>query len=111
VFGWERIMYGRVDIGAAEYDNTVSTPEIFNPTSERLVVFPNPSCGTFTVRVEKSSPGILRMYSSTGELVEERQVRPDARDLRITRPDLRPGLYVLQIQGSTGTLSQKLLIQ
>ena len=112
IFGFVRVMYDAIDIGAAEYDGTVSVPTISSP-SDDFLVFPNPNSGNFTVQIHDLSGLVLvKIYSTTGCLVEYQKVL-DGNNyyLQVNRSDLSPGLYVLKIQHSSLIHKQKFIIE
>lgn len=70
-------------------------------------IFPNPSHGIFTVRIEQSNAS-LRILTLQGKKVFEKSIQKGA--TKITT-NLNSGFYLLVIQSNSGTGTQKLLIQ
>jgi hypothetical protein len=112
VFGRERMMYSRVDIGAAEYDGTVSIPETVEFDSEILAIYPNPNSGVFTIRLgDVSGPVNIAIISLDGKVVKEYKFPESCYDeLKINDNELTAGAYFIQINSSATRLNSKLLI-
>lgn len=96
---------------------TISGPvsvEEIRAGQPRIGVSPNPSHGTFDVKVEGcSSDYTITILDITGKQILKHG--PDNRKQecqhRFMLPDLRKGLYILKYSGSNGVLTEKLIIE
>jgi len=69
---------------------TVSVPEKFKTGS--LVIYPNPSTGSFLVKLKNNSKGKIRVMNILGLLVEEKTLEHD----QMSFTSLKPGVYMIQ---------------
>ena len=84
------------------------------PTSSALLVFPNPSEGTFRVQLSFGKVTDARLAvvnAQTGQPVHTKPLTGEATyDLPISLPDLPAGFYIVQVATATEQLTQRLLI-
>ena len=76
-----------------------------------LRVYPNPGKGVFTIETPAAfRPEIYRVSDAGGRTVYEETVQdsPPQKQLKLNLP---AGLYLLEAEGKTGKLSQKLILQ
>jgi hypothetical protein len=60
-------------------------------------VYPNPNNGNFTITNPSVNPHMLRMFDVRGALVHQQYVQQGNTLLNLTF--LRPGMYILQLEG------------
>lgn len=77
-------------------------------------VYPNPSKGNFNIPITSKVTGktMLKLYDMGGKLISEKQtdLKVGSTDIRFEENQLKPGTYILLIQTSEGSISQKILI-
>ncbi len=86
------------------YDVTTS---IISASSEKVIVYPNPNQGSFTISTPLPNAN-LTIYNSLGSVVEELQLTSE-RTL-ITLPNAVPGIYFVVIESGTKIFSQKIVV-
>ncbi|MFN7301880.1 MAG: T9SS type A sorting domain-containing protein, partial [Bacteroidota bacterium] len=76
-----------------------------------LRVYPNPGKDVFTIETPAAfQPEVFRVSDAGGRTVYEEKVR-DASAQKLLKLSLPAGLYLLEAEGKTGKLSQKLILQ
>lgn len=78
----------------------------------QVVIYPNPARDMVNVLIRETvlPPDLLRIVSITGKVVYESKIEPDVKELQIP-VDLINGLYIIQFESGTVTVSaQKLII-
>ena len=90
----------------AECDCSFSIPTGL-PTHEsnKVLLFPNPSGGA--VKLISPSPGIVSIYTTDGELIYRNDVKED---LLINEGTLRPGCYLVLLDGQTVSHSKLIIL-
>ncbi|HKJ42559.1 MAG TPA: T9SS type A sorting domain-containing protein, partial [Sunxiuqinia sp.] len=78
-----------------------------NQLTSGIHVFPNPSQGTVNITIEEAKAD-LKIATLQGEIVFEKTIK---QGLTKCVTDLKAGFYLLIIQSTSGTFSQKLIIQ
>ena len=75
-----------------------------------IVVYPNPSNGSFAIQVpDKAFTGSLEIYSINGQLVYQQKV-DNANELELNL-ELVTGVYVMRLYSPNQNLTQRLIIQ
>jgi hypothetical protein len=100
----------QADINAlyAESCNSTSVSEFSSDSDAE--VFPNPSAGIFTIKINKPiENGELILFNSLGQKVYEQKISQLSNDIDITH--LSPGLYNYSIIGNRTTAKGKVMIQ
>jgi hypothetical protein len=81
----------------------------------RLNVYPNPNQGSFNVSMETISRQdvILRIFDAQGRMISSRQLNGicGLHEEVIRMPDIKPGLYHLQILVNNGQMSRPFVIE
>ena len=82
------------------------------PIGDRLLVYPNPATGRFKLELEKGAPGthLVRIFDAQGKLVFTKQAEAQSA-LEIDAQNWSKGLYHIQVEGESGYLMGKVLIQ
>ncbi|WP_026955878.1 YCF48-related protein [Algoriphagus vanfongensis] len=80
-----------------------------NPDLSGLKLYPNPSDGQFTVE----APFLDRWHSallvsSLGQIIQENVIVPGQRKLEFV--DVRPGLYIVRLEGNQGSETRKIIV-
>lgn len=88
---------------------TYVTSTAENSFDNTLVVYPNPSTGTFTVQSSKSKVQSLNVYNVLGEMVYQTMVN-NLHKTEITIPSITNGIYQIHIVTDNGTTNKKILI-
>lgn len=81
--------------------------EIQTNPSAGLKIYPNPSSGT--IRVSSENPGVLTVYSITGQVLSEIQVQKNEHEVKLE--GYKPGIYLYVFNTGSSTSSGKLLIE
>ena len=88
----------------------VDTEELVN-----LNLYPNPNKGTFkvTANLTSSQPVQIRIFTTLGQLVYNRQVAPLSNKIEeeISVNNLAIGFYILQIEAANKSYSTKMIIE
>jgi hypothetical protein len=79
---------------------------------DALIVYPNPSNGSFTIEMKKDLEQVkIKIYDRLGGLVySSDQVNKGKASIQITSAEIADGIYMVQVSHSTGTAFQKILI-
>lgn len=99
--------WGGLDMFVAKlnYDNDF----VVESNNESLIIFPNPSNGTFELNVTDKHKSItIKIFSVDGKLVLEKQLSNSQNRIEI-KTDLTPGVYSLQVPELN--VSSKLIIK
>lgn len=81
-----------------------------NMESKPYEVFPNPTSGSFTIKIlEENLYGKILIYDNRGLLLEENHADTENRSLRTDH--LSPGIYFLLLETRKGNYLEKLIVQ
>ena len=105
--GSEGITLPKLSINIIELSNaTLSTSEIVQ--EELISVFPNPSKGVFTIKINSREKAQYRIYSMNGvevqkgNFISEKQVRFE---------NTQTGIYILQLESEQGISNHKIIVK
>ena len=96
---------------------TQTTPSQTAAASPELVLYPNPTHGSFMLRLSgltaNQFDGTAALTNSLGQQVGQAQLRASAQAWEATVPvgQLPPGLYLLRVRTSTGTLTRQVSVE
>ena len=78
-----------------------------------LLLYPNPSDGPFTIETaEAIDNAVLSLFSATGQLVYREQLNRSGRPFKRTfDPELKPGVYFVQLRDGERQYYQKLIVR
>ncbi len=95
-FGRNRILEGRVDIGAQELMNNVSISE---SELQKIIVFPNPAGDYLYIKASENAYGKLKysIFSLRGELIKSDIMQQPG--IKINH--LKPGVYHIRFENGT----------
>lgn len=98
------LVWGNTEIDINNPDNPDTTTSISSITDNNdILLYPNPSIGTFTIEGEHEQ---IRIMNSIGQLVREFN-----RQEVYNCEDLESGTYLIEILAQNGTNTKKLIIQ
>ncbi|MEM1268779.1 MAG: T9SS type A sorting domain-containing protein [Bacteroidota bacterium] len=110
--GTHRFRLKQVDFdGAFEYSPIVEATVV--PTDASLAVYPQPAVGSATVVVElpRRQQVEVQVYDLLGRLVETLHAGEAGPAMRFqTRGSLPAGVYVVRLDGETGSVSQRMVL-
>lgn len=86
---------------------SVGTEEMDN---EPFAIYPNPSSGNFTIRLNSTMPTSIKIYSIIGELKYENN-NPSKGDNHIQSENLSPGIYLIKINSGEEYYYQKVIVE
>ncbi|MBF9239805.1 T9SS type A sorting domain-containing protein [Hymenobacter sp. BT683] len=91
----------------------IGTPTAAAPARPRaLGLYPNPAREAFELALPAGlGPGTLTLYGATGQAVRTAAVAADAVGVTVSVRGLAPGLYVVRVQGITGTASARVVVE
>jgi len=95
-----------IDIGAYEYLFTSGTRR----TTGQLSISPNPSSGRFEITVPASYAGRLAITDMSGRPVAFEQRMAAGDKIRCDMSGIRPGSYIVRLDGDNKTYSGRLII-
>jgi hypothetical protein len=78
-----------------------------NSPDAGLRIYPNPSSGS--LRISSEQPGLLSIYSVTGQLLSELKVQKDEREIKLE--GYKAGIYLYVFSSESHTTSGKLIIE
>ena len=90
---------------------TVSPVANANGVNELVSVFPNPSCGSFSVSLENDLIAQIEIYNALGELIMVKNFISPANNKVITLDGLSDGIYYIVATGLQNTYSCKAAVQ
>ena len=74
-------------------------------TADKMLVYPNPAQGRCTVQFEREMPGVVRLYTIEGTLLQE--IRPNKETLELNLPG--QGVFLLVCEMKEGTVTRKIV--
>ena len=92
---------GKPDIGAYEYDPTVSVNETLKTETPELRVYPNPATGKVFVQCFSGDLNTLKIYDLTGKICPVAFRRTGEKSLELDLSGLLPGFYLLRTNSAT----------
>lgn len=104
--GNDRIFNTTIDLGAYEYDATLSV-NIVDSLEDWIVVYPNPVSETLHIKTFVHDLKRLALYSVKGQKVLEQNVIKNSFDVS----KLPSGVYFLQIETNLGSTTKKIIKQ
>jgi hypothetical protein len=106
IAGNPRIMNGRVDMGAYEYQGSVGLPEVRSQKSEvGINIYPNPANGVLSIeyRVSGKANVNISIYDLLGNKVDELDVSQAQHDkILYDAGKLRSGVYFMKVTTNEG---------
>ena len=115
---------GNSDIFVAKYgipqchdtttiDTTDGIAELLSGDHLPLLLYPNPSDGSFTIETaEAIDNAVLSLFSATGQLIYREQINRSGRPFKRTfDPELKPGVYFVQLRDGERQYYQKLVVR
>ncbi len=103
ISGWEAFSFGTGTggrLGAPE--KTVDTN--LEADTDELSIYPNPSSGTFTIRVSK--PGTVSIVSASGQVILKSEVKDT---LHVSK--IAAGLYVVRVKNKERAVARKIVVE
>lgn len=110
--GNERILEGRVDIGAYENPGATSTPTISDETDFQL--YPNPSSGLLVMESREHAEHqdlVVRICNVRGEIVREEPVDAAKTVIPVNITNQPDGIYILTLTSKQGLLFRQKIIK
>jgi minor extracellular serine protease Vpr len=104
-WGWGKVDAMAAVLAAATF---VSTPDI-QAEPDDVIAYPNPSDGLLWI--EGMEPTQVRMYSTTGALVLERNIQQGGGPVSLSLEGLRSGLYLLELKGESRAVYKRIVVQ
>ncbi len=93
-----------------EKEAVIMDAEMDKLPDRKMVVYPNPNNGEFTVEFRNFEDEIqVMLFNSIGQLV--RDVLTSEREIRMHVPDLKSGMYYLKAVNKNKRFSQKIVVQ
>lgn len=95
-------------------EHLLAKAEVFFPVGESgaISIFPNPFNGRFYVSLSEAEIGSWSIYDLCGKLIEEKNLyefKAPGSILEIPSESLAPGIYMLKINTSGGTILRKII--
>jgi hypothetical protein len=104
-WGWGKVDALAAVLAAATF---VSTPEI-QAEPDGVVAYPNPTDGQLWI--EGMDPREVRIYSSTGALVLERNIQQGGGMLSLSLEGFHPGVYLLEIKAEGRVVYKRIVLR
>ncbi|QEE50366.1 S8 family serine peptidase [Flavobacterium alkalisoli] len=100
------IYYGHGRINAFQaLSYSLDNPE-FNKNKNTLIVYPNPSKGSFNIQTE-SYPCTAKVYNTLGQKILEQEITTINTTINITSP----GTYIVSVKSKDGSTAKKIIIE
>lgn len=80
-----------------------------SPVTNDFILAPNPSSGSFTVRVPSGDGFTVEVYNGLGQMVQQRRV--NGQEALIQLSGERAGLYIVRVLTADGWVTKKLVVQ
>lgn len=114
IIGTQRIIQigslNRVDVGAYEFNTTLSTND--NVFNSKLLLYPNPVKDKVMLLNEQNlAIEKVDVYDITGRLLQTHNVKNSPNQITLDISTLNPGNYLLIIVSDEGRVSRKLVIE
>jgi hypothetical protein len=90
--------------------NNVVTSTVRTAEEDAIVVYPNPSSGSFTVANLPSGFRRLEITDVRGSIVLSKEAEPGRSEINLNS-DLTPGVYILRIYNDGEVITKKLIIK
>ena len=105
--GSEGITLPKLSINIIELSNaTLSTSEIVQ--EELISVFPNPSKGVFTIKINSREKAQYRIYSMNGVEVQKGNFISEK---QVCFENTQTGIYILQLESEQGISNHKIIVK
>lgn len=89
-------------------EGTLGTNEI---TTDSFHIYPNPSNGIFTVAVDRQEPMVYNLYDVTGKMIFNNvPLNTTNSKYTLDLSNYQTGVYFIQIQSASGSITKKLII-
>ncbi|MEM6269243.1 MAG: T9SS type A sorting domain-containing protein [Bacteroidota bacterium] len=99
-----------VEIHPESTNLTVITTVANDPIEpEKVIIYPNPSTGSLRISAPHLSPGTVRLFRYSGQLVREFSAAP-IHNRRLDLDRVLAGVYLLEFETARGILRKKLLL-
>jgi len=97
----------KLSINIIELSNaTLSTSEIVQ--EELISVFPNPSKGVFTIKINSREKAQYRIYSMNGVEVQKGNFISEK---QVCFENTQTGIYILQLESEQGISNHKIIVK
>ena len=100
----------RVQINTYNSQPEFKYPETSRMFAAALQVFPNPTAGELNIGGALEPEALLRVISSDGRVVIQRQIQADETVIRLDLSGKMSGLYTVEMIGQNGTTVKKVLL-
>lgn len=82
-----------------------------NTAAKAMNVYPNPNTGDFNIALGTSSPAVVEIYNSIGELVQSTAANQGSQVLTVSIKDRAPGVYMIRVTTDNGVRQQTITVQ
>lgn len=102
IYGTNRVINGKIDIGAAEYNPNISIEHIVRTTD--IIVYPNPFSGQLWIEIKSGIQENLEMKITdiNGRVLLSRNIRQET--TLVETGNWASGMYLITIAGSKGMI-------
>jgi hypothetical protein len=99
--------------GKAIYSPPASAIPGLSPEAESMaLVWPNPAQESIHIRFNKEEERYLKLFTTTGQLVAQQDIKAETWQLTLSIAHLSPGFYFLEIEGQDGSsVQQKIVLE
>jgi len=101
---------GVIDIGAYEYGTAVNGISSIAPSSPDVLVYPNPSPGSFNVKLLASGHVNVQLIDLNGQLIYAGEILGNEK-ISFETGNLSAGIYLLKIENAENLLTKRVVIE
>jgi hypothetical protein len=80
-----------------------------NPETESAKIFPNPSNGNFTIKLDSSEGFTVEVFNAAGQMVKSQKVFGN--EAQISLDGVQAGLYMVRLNTAEGLIVKKVVVQ
>ena len=110
---YKRVVLGRRTMTiVVDPVDVVSIPEVVR-AEPAITVYPNPATDNIKIKFEniKEGPAQVRIMNISGQVVLDQRINIDNTDVNVRLPELKPGIYFVNVISEKAMLTRKLVIQ
>lgn len=97
--------------GRYEYSSVIAVYIEPVENASFATIYPNPTCGSFTIRMENRPIQGLAVYNSIGELVYTESIKHNIDTLDLDLQNQAPGIYIVKVQSDKYHQTIRLLLK